>query len=226
MAGSKWGESKEEHRESQTISCQPGRTNTSVETIFQESAWKIPQIYGRTKHENHLQSTRHKTRTVYARTRKNKNRKATSFDEIPLEVWKTKKFDNIMLWYCNSVYNQNIIDRGAKGCILPLPKKGEPEIAKNCRGITLTSIAAKIYNALLLNCIEPEIEKILWKNQNGFQRKQSISQISVEYWKVFVQKKPCGDTIICWLHTQREDGANTSHLECPQKKRLSHNDAI
>ena len=28
----------------------------------------------------------------------------------------------------------------------------------------------KIYNALLRNCIEPKIEKILRKNQNGFQR--------------------------------------------------------
>ena len=36
----------------------------------------------------------------------------------------------------------------------------------------------KIYNALLCNRIEPKIEKILRKNQNGFQRNQStISQI-------------------------------------------------
>ena len=34
---------------------------------------------------------------------------------------------------------------------------------------------AKIYNALLLNCIEPEIEKILRKNQNDFQRNQSTT---------------------------------------------------
>ena len=40
------------------------------------------------------------------------------------------------------------------------------------------STAAKIYNALLLNCIKPEIEKILRKNQNGFRRNRStISQI-------------------------------------------------
>ena len=43
------------------------------------------------------------------------------------------------------------------------------------QGITLTSIVAKIYNALLRNCIEPEIEKILRKNQNGFQRNQSMT---------------------------------------------------
>ena len=57
--------------------------------------------------------------------------------------------DNIQRRYCNAVYNQNIIDRGTKDCIFPLPRKGDPKIAKNKRGITLTSIAAKIYHALL-----------------------------------------------------------------------------
>ena len=41
-------------------------------------------------------------------------------------------------------------------------------------------IAAKIYNALLCNHIEPKIENILWKNQNGFQRNRSTtSQILI-----------------------------------------------
>ena len=60
-----------------------------------------------------------------------------------------------------------------KSCILPFSKKGDLGIIKNYRGITLTSIVAKVYNALLLNRIELEIEKILRKNQNGFQRNQS-----------------------------------------------------
>ena len=65
-----------------------------------------------------------------------------------------------------------------KGCILPFPKKGDLGLAKNYRGIILTSIAAKIYNALLWNCIEPKINNMLRKNQNGFQRNRStISQI-------------------------------------------------
>ena len=63
-----------------------------------------------------------------------------------------------------------MIDRWTKSCILPFPKKGNLRIAKNYRGIILTSIVAKIYNALQLNRIEPKIEKILKKNQNGFQR--------------------------------------------------------
>ena len=62
-----------------------------------------------------------------------------------------------------------------KVCILPFPKKGDIGFAKNYRGITLTSIAAKIYNALLRNRIEPKIDNILRKNQNGFRRNRSTT---------------------------------------------------
>ena len=48
-------------------------------------------------------------------------------------------------------------------------------LAKNYRGITLTSIAAKIYNALLRNRIEPKIDNILGKSQNGFRRNRSTT---------------------------------------------------
>ena len=107
--------------------------------------------------------------------RKIRNMKAAGLDEIPPEVWKTRQFDDILLRHCNAVYNQNLIDRWIKGCILPFPKKGDLGLTKNYRGITLTSIAAKIYNALLRNRIEPEIEHILRKNQNVFQRNRSTT---------------------------------------------------
>ena len=65
-----------------------------------------------------------------------------------------------------------------KGCILAFPKKGDLGLAKIYRGITLTSIAAKIYNALLHNRIKPKIDNILRKNQNGFRRiRSTTSQI-------------------------------------------------
>ena len=88
-----------------------------------------------------------------------------------------KEIRNILLGYYNAVYNQNSIYRWTKGCILPFPKKGDLGITKNYRGITLTSIATKIYNTLLCNCIEPKIEKILWKNQKGFQRNRSTTSL-------------------------------------------------
>ena len=93
----------------------------------------------------------------------------------PPEVWNSKQFDDILLRHCNAVYNQNRIERWTTGCILLFPKKGDLGLAKNYRGITLTSIAAKIYNALLRNRIEPKIDNILRKNQNGFRGSRSTT---------------------------------------------------
>ena len=78
--------------------------------------------------------------------RKIKNRKAAGPDEISPDVWKTRQFDDILLRHSNAVYNPNPIDRWMKGCIHSFPKKGDLGLAKNYLGITLTSVAAKIYN--------------------------------------------------------------------------------
>ena len=43
--------------------------------------------------------------------------------------------------------------------------------------IPLIPITAKVYDALLLNHIKSEMEEILMKNQNGFQRNQSTTSI-------------------------------------------------
>ena len=62
-----------------------------------------------------------------------------------------------------------------KGCIPPLPKKGDLGLAKNYPGITLKFIAAKIYNDLLHNRIEPKTDNILRKNQNDFRRNRYVT---------------------------------------------------
>ena len=127
--------------------------------------------------------------------RKIKNRKAAGLDEIPPEVWKTRQFDDILLRHCNAVYNQNPIDRWMKGCILPFPKKGDLGLAKNYRGIT-----AKIYNALLRNRIEPEIDNILRKNQNGFRRNRSTTSQILTIHRILEgvrAKKPTSDINFC-----------------------------
>ena len=86
------------------------------------------------------------------------------------EVWKTREVDDILLRHCNAEYNQNTIDGWTKGYIFPFSWKGDLGLAQNYRGITLTSTVTKIYNALPCNRIEPKIENILRKNQNGFRR--------------------------------------------------------
>ena len=83
--------------------------------------------------------------------RKIKNRKAAGL-ETPLEIWKTRKSNDLQLRYCNAVYNQNTIEMN-KRLHLPLPKKGQLRTAKYSLGITLTSIVTMIYNALLLGFI-------------------------------------------------------------------------
>ena len=115
--------------------------------------------------------------------KKNLNKIAASLDVIPPEVWKTRKFNDLLLRYCYTINNQNKIDRWTKGHIFAFPMKNDLRIAKNYQAITLTSIVAKIYNALLLNHIKPEIEKILRKNQNCFQKNWSTkSQILTIRW--------------------------------------------
>ena len=107
-------------------------------------------------------------------------------------------------------------------------KKSDLGLTKNYRGITFTPIAAKIYNALQRNRIEPKIEKIIRKNQNGFRGNRStISQIlTIRRILEGVRTKKPRDNNGVWLHTQREDGANTTRLWPTQRSRRSHNNAI
>ena len=106
---------------------------------------------------------------------KTKNRKTVGLDDIPLEVWETSHFNNILLQSCNAVYQQQEIQVWTEGCIMPFPKKGDLGLVTNYRRITLTPIAAKIYNAMLLNRIQPELKKVLRINQNGFRKNRSTS---------------------------------------------------
>ena len=67
--------------------------------------------------------------------------------------------------------------RKPQGLTSFLQKYGRPDNSTTyCSDTaTLTSIAAKIYNALLRNHIEPKIDNILRKNQNGFRRNRSTT---------------------------------------------------
>ena len=108
--------------------------------------------------------------------RKLSNGKASGLDEIPAEVWKSGSFNNILLDICNGT-----LLRGEKpqewslSGIVPIPKKGDLSKASNYRGISLTSIAAKIFNRLILNRIRPHIEPLLRPNQNGFRAERSTT---------------------------------------------------
>ena len=108
-------------------------------------------------------------------TKSFQNGKVVGLDEMPSEVWKLDEFQEFLLESFNSVYTQEVIERWREGCILPFPKKGNLSISKNYRGITLTSIAVKIFNLMILNRIRPEIDPILRIKQNCFSKNRSTS---------------------------------------------------
>ena len=64
--------------------------------------------------------------------------------------------------------------------IIPLPKKENLELMTNYRGISLMSIAAKVFNRVLLSRIRGPIDGLLRKNQAGFRTGRScIQQIHI-----------------------------------------------
>ena len=103
-----------------------------------------------------------------------------------------------------------------KGYIVSFLKKSSLRLTKNYKGTSLTAIVAKIYYALLPNLIQPEVKKILRKNQNGFWRYWStITQILTIHQIIDrVHVKNLKVTLIyrflqgIRLHTQRKDRAN------------------
>ena len=96
-------------------------------------------------------------------------------DEIPAEIWKIPELLEILLECCNRVYSQETIQRWTEGCLIPFPKKGDLASPTNYRGITLTPIAAQIYNLMLLKRIRPKIDLLLRKNQNDYSTNRSTS---------------------------------------------------
>ena len=79
--------------------------------------------------------------------------------------------------FCAEVYlNLTPPDQWIISVIVPLPKKGDLSLMTNYRGISLLSIAAKVYNKILLNRIRDEVDPILRKNQAGFRPGKSCAQ--------------------------------------------------
>ena len=82
---------------------------------------------------------------------------------------------------CRMVYKEcHAPSQWTSSLIVPLPKKGNLEQMTNYRGISLMSIAAKVYNRVLLNRIRNPIDQLLRKNQAGFRIGRScIQQIHI-----------------------------------------------
>ena len=179
MADNKWSKWREKHLETKTKSCQPRRKTSKVEKTFQESAEitekpnKILLIANKISNLNR-NDLRQNWRIL-------ETEKLLASTKCHLK-YQEKKFNDIFLRLCNTVYTQNIIGKWRKSCILLLPKKGNHKITKNYSGIALTGIAAKVYNnTLLLNRIQPEVEKILSKKSKQLSKKLIHNVINSDY---------------------------------------------
>ena len=94
--------------------------------------------------------------------------KAAGPDGIPTEVLKLCDFDDIILSFANGLFQGEKPDQWSIGNLIPIPNSGDRSEYGNYRGIMLTVVAAKLTNKMILNRIQPEIDKHLRPNQNGF----------------------------------------------------------
>ena len=84
---------------------------------------------------------------------------------------------DVIYCFCPEVYsNLTSPDQWITSVIVPIPKKGDLSLMTNHRGISLLSIAAKVYNKILLNRLRDEVDPILRKNQAGFRPRRSCAQ--------------------------------------------------
>ena len=97
----------------------------------------------------------------------------------------TLKFDgnelhNVVLDICNSVLNDLAVpSQWTESIIVPIAKKASKAM-ENLHGISFMSIAANVYNRMLLNRIYDPIDKILRPYQAGFKKNRNcLEQIHV-----------------------------------------------
>ena len=74
------------------------------------------------------------------------NHKSCGLNEILAASWKTGPLSNVLLLVCNKALKGDVPNAWKQAAIIPLPKKGNLGLPENYRGISLTSVAAKIYN--------------------------------------------------------------------------------
>lgn len=98
---------------------------------------------------------------------------AVGVDCIPLEIWENPTFSSYLLHLCNIGITEHIKPmQWSQSAIKPIPKNANANL-KQHRGISLNTIAAKLYNKMLLNRIQPHIDPILSWTQAGFRKSRS-----------------------------------------------------
>ena len=105
--------------------------------------------------------------------------KAPGEDGIIPDILKRCDIEDILLHFANKLLiNRKKPDQFTILNLKPIPKSGNLSDTGNYRGISLTSLVAKLINKMLLNRLRPKIDPYLRYNQNGFRPGRStITQV-------------------------------------------------
>ena len=91
-----------------------------------------------------------------------KDGKQSGPDNIPPEVIKRCSLYNILLDFANNLLKHNLKPRQwSEIDMLPVPKSGDLSDTGNYRGISLTSVVAKLVNKMILIRIQSKIDKFI-----------------------------------------------------------------
>ena len=119
------------------------------------------------------------TTEILSAIKKLKNGKSPGLDNINAELLKHGNLELAeelrTIYECT--WSQGIIpSEWKKGVITIVPKSGDLSKCSNNRGITLLPLALKVLNRIIINRIEPSINKILRENQAGFRKGRSCRE--------------------------------------------------
>ena len=105
-----------------------------------------------------------------------KSGKSCGEDGIVPDVLKWVLIDDLVLYICNKAHmDQELPEQWTILNIIPIPKSGDLTKTDNYRGISLSSVVAKVYNRMILNRIRPILDPLLRINQNGFREKRTTT---------------------------------------------------
>eukprot|EP00731_Ephydatia_muelleri_P032194 Em0023g701a len=99
--------------------------------------------------------------------------RAAGKDGIPAEllIYGGEQALTFLHTICTEVWSSELIPKEWVDSItVPLPKKGNLQLCDNWRGISLLSVAGKVFARVLANRITPVAESILDETQCGFQK--------------------------------------------------------
>ena len=92
-------------------------------------------------------------------------------DSIPIEIWESPQFTPYLLELRNiGLTEYKKPEQGSKSAIKPFPKTLTASLVSDHRGISLNTIASKLYNNMLLNRIQPHSDPLLSWTQCGFRK--------------------------------------------------------